>query len=107
MVSVRRHLRTVLTDLRILGLTGLLFGWPVTGIVADVDVLLELATPLVFAYQLLLLAVIGGFPGFHAFWVGFVLFCFTASTLLFSAVDWVRFRRTTSKEPTHESITND
>jgi hypothetical protein len=73
-----------------LGLTLLLAGWPAVGMLAEIDFLLEAATPILYVYQFVLWAVLRGFPGFGLFWVGFVVFCFGTATVLVSLVDRIR-----------------
>lgn len=107
MEAIQRRFQAIVTDWRIWSLTILLIGWPVIGLLAEITFILESATPLIYIYQLLLHALIQDFPGFHLFWAGFALFCFSSATVLFSTIDWVRIRQTTSKESARESTTND
>lgn len=92
----RRLFRTIVTDRRIWGTTALLVGWPALGMLTRAGPILETATPVVYVYLTLLNAVIPGFPGAVAFWVGLAVFCFVVAVVLVGLFDWVRFRTVTA-----------
>ena len=107
MVTIQSRSQAIVTDWRAWIVTFLMLGWPAFGIVAETNLLLESAVPFVYGYLLILHAIVQDFPGFYVFWVGFTLYCFSIATLLVSSFDWIRIRRTSSKQPDRESITGE
>lgn len=107
MVTVQRRARTIAADRRVWGVTCVLVGSPAFGILAGANVVLELATPLVYAYLLVLGAIGGTFPGVVPFWIGFALFCFVVATVLVGTFDWVRNRRAGPPKPVGNSTVDD
>lgn len=90
MVITRRQIQSLVTDLRVWGITCLLLGWPALGVLLQINAVVELATPIVYVYLLALNAIVRDFPGVYPFWVGFALFCFGTATVLVSAYDRIR-----------------
>ncbi|WP_115862499.1 hypothetical protein [Halorussus litoreus] len=92
MVSTQRRVQSVVTDFRIWGIAGLLWGWPAVGALLQTTVITELATPLSYLYLLVLNAFVHQYPGFYVFWVGLALFCFGIAAILVGLFDWIRLR---------------
>lgn len=92
MVTPQRRIQSIVTDFRIWGVAGFLWGSPALGALLQTTVVTELTTPLAYLYLLVLDAFVHQYPGFYAFWIGLALFCFAIAAILVSLFDWIRVR---------------
>lgn len=87
-----RRIYAVAATRRVPATAGVLVGLPAIGVLAGLDVLVEIAVPLVYAYLALLDALGVGFPGPAVFWIGLTLFCLGVAAAAVAVVDRLLLR---------------
>lgn len=91
-VSLKRLVRSVVTDWRIHAVSGIFLFLIAISILFEWDILLEFNLPLAYSYLFVISLFGGAFPSGVVFWIGYAMFCFLIATILVRLFDWGRAR---------------